>query len=125
MKRIKGSIDSIPVVIDLPQTLLEFKEGARLFQGKLDYNQGLLFNFRSPQYLVTENSGVEHDLTLLYFNALGKQSVVTEMSTMALNSNKTTSSKGCYSYLLELRSDFCKAYHIRVGSILSIPIVKL
>lgn len=121
MRVVKAKIDSIPIILHKPETLLEYREGVRGLGGSLHPDHGMLFDFSiNPTYISMENSGVNCDLTLLFFLFLGKHGVVSETLYLTSGQDVPTSSKGVYSYVLELRKDFCDTWSIKQGSILTL-----
>lgn len=120
MKRVEAIIDGIPIYLNVPETNEEFKEGARASNGVLSDNEGYLFDFRSPMPIVMENSGVSHDLTLLYLFSLDKYGAVAEVSQMKEQASTPVASVGVYRVCIELRKDFCDRNRIGVNSIVSL-----
>lgn len=120
MKKVNGILEGVTLEIIVPQTLNEFKEGARLLGGTLQYNQALLFDFKSPMQIVLENSGVEHDLQVLYFPRFSKCGIAEESKILKAFDVSHVNSTGFYPIALELRQDFCKTNNIGKGSTLFI-----
>jgi len=118
MRQVTGSINTIPVTIQVLETLVEFREGARIFEIK--HNNGLLFNFGKPQVLLMENSNVPYDLKVLYFHKFSKYGIVDRVETMKANTYGPYSSIYFYDVCLELSDDFCAKNKIGVGSILTL-----
>jgi len=122
MRQISAVIDSIPITLNVPEELKEFREGVRLSGGRLQEHEGYLFNFKTPSILYFENSGVDEDITLLFFNAFidEKMGVVSGVKSLKAQSTSIVSSENPYAIALELRADFCITNKIGEGSILSI-----
>lgn len=121
MKKSTGIIDGMVISLNIPETLEEYRSGIRKSTGAtLQENEGYLFRFGKNTNIMMENSGVNCDVTLLYFLSLKKYGVVEEVQQMDNLSDKVVSSVGFYSVVLELRKDFCKRNNIRKGSIITI-----
>ena len=118
MKKITGSINSILLTVYVPETLGEFKEGARLLSNGLDREEGILFNFGKKQSIQMENGGVDIDLRVLYFNKFSKCGIVQEAQTMKANTYGPYQSTGVYSQCLELSEEFCEKFNIKEGAVL-------
>lgn len=118
MKKINATINSVQVILYVPEDLHEYREGARLIDGGLEYNTGMLFNFSSKQQILMENSNVPDDLRILYFNDFSKYGIVLETQDMDKNTYGPYTSSGLYSICLELKKNFCEAHGVTVGSFL-------
>jgi uncharacterized membrane protein (UPF0127 family) len=118
MKIISGFIDGLPIKLNVPETLTEYREGARTNKGLLNYNEGFLFDFGKSMNIVMENSGVHHDLVILYFNNFNKYGIVEDLAYMDKNSSKQISSVGYCSIAVEFRKDFVDSNRIKKGSVI-------
>lgn len=118
MKTVPASINTIPLTLHIPQTLHEFREGARLLNSNLEFSEGLLFNFGKSQVLIMENSGVQCDINVLYFHKFTKYGIVEEIKTLTAQDSSPISSNSFYSICVELRKDFCELNNITIGSLL-------
>jgi hypothetical protein len=118
MKKVKGTINGIAITLHVPETLPEFKEGARNSGGYLLENEGYLFNFRKAMQIKMENSGVQQELALLYMHPFTKYGVVEELKFMKENSSTRITSYGFYQIAIELRGDFVRNNHIEPNAIL-------
>ena len=118
MKRVKASLNGLDIILHVPETLHEFKEGARASAGHLLENEGYLFNFGKAMQIQMENSGVFHELALLYMYPFTKYGIVEEIETMKKDSADIISSYGFYQIALELRQDFVEKHSIQKGAIL-------
>lgn len=122
MKKIKASLDSIPLTLHVPETEDEYREGIRTLGGSLPLDEGMLFHFFGGNQIIMENSGVNHPITLLFFISLGRgtSGIVSEIKQMNRDDGAHVKSQGSYSWVLEVRKEFFESYNLRPGSILQI-----
>lgn len=117
-----GLVDSIPLKVYVPETTQEFREGVRLV-GSLGPNDGMLFNFNKHERLIFENSGVNQDISILFFDDLSNdQAIVSEICILKANSPQWVTTRYPHAMALEVSVDFCRLNKIQVGSIVSISI---
>jgi len=121
MKKITALVDSMPIILNIPETLSEFREGARLSELGLQPNEGYLFQFGKFERLSFENSNVREDLSLLFFHDfVGTAAVIEEVKQLKSLSAEIVTSDGMYGAAVELPLDFCQANRIGKGSILTL-----
>ena len=120
MKKVRALLNGISVRLNVPETLQEFRDGARFSEGKLAENEGYLFNFGKSMQIVMENSGVHHDLAILYFYPFSKYGIVEEVKSMKDNSPDSVCSAGFYQVSVEMRQDFIEKNGIYKGAILAL-----
>ena len=121
MKKVDATINGIHIIVNIPETLHEFKEGARLSEGTLLDNEGYYFQFGKRERLRFENSGVQQDLKVLFLSdPIGNSSVVQEDKYMHRMSGTHVVSDYVYENALELRADFCQVNDIGKGAILQL-----
>jgi uncharacterized membrane protein (UPF0127 family) len=118
MRIVHAVIDGIDIKLNVMETAGEFREGARILNRQLALTEGLLFAFGGSSLLSFENSGVDQDLNLLFFDE--NSPVVREIKTLKANCSDVVTSESFCSSAIELRADFCKAMGIKEGSIVSI-----
>lgn len=118
MRIINGFLDGMPVSVNVTETLEEYREGARLLNRALNNSEGILFNFRNSNKIVMENSGVEEDLSILYFHKFTKYGIVQDVKELKANCADPITSNGSYELALEMKKSFCKSNNIKKGSIL-------
>lgn len=119
MKIQTATINGALVVLNIPETAFEFREGARLCANSLGHNEGFYFDFRSRQTLFFENSSVPYDLHLLFFDKFDTYGVVLEAKLLKANSSTIVRSTEKYTVAVELRRDFCEENKIYIGSLLT------
>lgn len=125
MRTLSGKLDSIPVLIYVPETLNEFHSGVRSF-GSLQENAIMLFNFGYSTNLMFENSNVSQDLALLFFFKFTNSGIVQEIKYLHANSDLEVSSNNAWPVAAEVPMEFCRQYNINVGSTLTLdhPLTK-
>lgn len=119
MKQTQALVNGVSVTINIPETFLEYREGARL-KNSLELDEGYLFNFRKNDYIILENSGVNYDLRVFYFDKFKKFGTSLESKVLIKNDSSPISSSYVYPIALELRKDFCDLNNLNESIILSL-----
>lgn len=120
MRVIEGTIDGHPLKVHIPETLVEYREGARLLNSTIKPNEGILFNFRKADRIVLENSSVTTDLLVLYFDSFFSFGLVKEIASLNANSVEPISSINIHTMCLELNKEWAESLNLKVGSFLNL-----
>jgi len=120
MRKVAGTLDGLSIIVNITESLNEFKQGLRLF-ASVHENEGILYNFTESKLLRFANSGVDKEIALLFFdNFVGQVAVVTEVKFMQAGSNEIVVSSSNHTMALEIDREFYNNNKIGVGSILGI-----